>query len=298
MDSQFTPNLMEFERTRRKLVKRHLRVWKKVKRNYRCRCLTYIEISNFDGVWDLLEDDRSIAANPGQRTPGINRYGTAFAHSSQSFPNSLFRIASSTGILRGIITRPAKKMANITGGDEQPRNLHLINHALPKPGPASCIPNHLPDNQEERSGIGRVANDTIRPSRDKLVVFEEGDMDRELLSHLAIAPIPDRGTQHHQRHRKSGGRSKFDAVWMFTVWQQESRNSLRPSGLRCSRQDDANFYDCIHPVSGLGGGQLACLGCGKVPHLHDNHHPVDFHTVFHTSLVLRCRGCWYCRRNA
>jgi hypothetical protein len=53
-------------------------------------------------------------ANPGQRTPGINRYGTAFAHSSQSFPNSLFRIASSTGILRGITTRLIKMMANIT----------------------------------------------------------------------------------------------------------------------------------------------------------------------------------------
>jgi hypothetical protein len=54
-------------------------------------------------------------ANPGQRTPGINRYGTAFAHSSQSFPNSLFRIASSTGILRGTTTRLPKTKGNITG---------------------------------------------------------------------------------------------------------------------------------------------------------------------------------------
>lgn len=123
-------------------------------------------------------------------------------------------------------------------------------------------------------------------------------MGREMFSHLAIAPMTDRGTQQHQRHRKSGGRSKFDAVWMFIVWQQESRNSLRPSGLHCSRQDDAKFDDCTQPVSGLGGGQLACLGCGKVIHLQENREPVEFHrTVSHTSLTLWRRGRWDCHRN-
>ena len=71
-----------------------------------------------------------------------------------------------------------------------------------------------------------MANDTVRSSGDELVVFEEGDMGHEISSHLSIAPIPDRGTQQHQHHCKGGGRGKFDAVWMFTVWQQDSRNSL------------------------------------------------------------------------
>ena len=49
-----------------------------------------------------------------QRTSGNNLYGNAFTHSSQSFPNSFFRIASSTDILRGI-TKKGKRLISITG---------------------------------------------------------------------------------------------------------------------------------------------------------------------------------------
>ena len=42
-----------------------------------------------------------------------------------------------------------------------------------------------------------MANDIVRPSCDELVVFEEGNMECEMSSHLTKAPIPDRGTQHY-----------------------------------------------------------------------------------------------------
>ena len=99
-------------------------------------------------------------------------------------------------------------------------------HALPQPRPGSGIPNQQTDNQEDNSCIGRMANDIVRPRRDELVVFEEGNVECEVSSHHAKAPVPDRGAQHHQEHGESGCRGKSDAVWMLAIWQKESFDQM------------------------------------------------------------------------
>jgi len=109
---------------------------------------------------------------------------------------------------------------------------------------------------EDSCSIGWMANDIVGPSCDELVVLKEGDMECEMPPHLAIAPIPDRGTQYYQDRREGGSQSEFDTVCMFTIWQQGNHNSFRPgaSGLHCSRHNNTQFNDCICPISGLIGG--------------------------------------------
>ena len=60
-----------------------------------------------------------------------------------------------------------------------------------------------------------MSNDIVGPSCDELVVFEEGDVEREMSSHLAKAPNPDRGTQYYQARRESGGRGEFDVIYGY-----------------------------------------------------------------------------------